>query len=95
MKLKEKNLDLQDIEIPALEKDCEGKLRGGFSVIKTNSNDGDGWKVKFLCNCGCLGDGEETPTPPVDEKDPPTDPTDDGETPTYAFGGTLGSSLVF
>ena len=97
MKLKKTNLNLQDVEIPALEKDCEGKLRGGFSVVKTNSNDGDDWKVKLLCNCLCTdsGAGVEPPTDPTGEIEPPTPPTDDGETPTDAFSGMSRPSLVF
>ena len=97
MKIKNEKLDLQKVDIPVLEKDSEGKLRGGFSAVNAKSNDSDGWSVKLLCNCICSKPGEdgETPTPPTDDTNPPTPPTDGNEPPTDAFGNVVGSSLIF
>lgn len=93
MRFKEKKWNLQDVEIPALERDSEGKLKGGFSVVKTSSNDGDGWGVNLLCHCLCGKPDVDNPTPPPP---PPTPPTDGNEPPTDASeGGFLGSSLIF
>ena len=62
MKLKETSrfyvLDNLNIEIPALEKDAEGKLRGGFCSVKTFGLEGASGDIGFLCSGGgCSGDG--------------------------------------
>lgn len=61
--IKTKNLLASlSLEIPALEADSEGQLRGGFSSydVATFSND----TFNTNCDCGC-NNGCEPPSPPV------------------------------
>ena len=64
MRLNKKELVKLDQEIPMLEEDKEGLLRGGFSLLENPSTDFAVEKVNN-CNCSnnfiCLDDNTTTP----------------------------------
>lgn len=54
--LKMKNLESLKIEIPLLDEDAEGHLRGGFAALQLIGSEGEGftnYRCNFDCNNGC------------------------------------------
>lgn len=58
MRLKKMQITSIAMEIPALETDKEGKLRGGFGVlVSTNTRNSGGRNDDCNCNCSCGSNG--------------------------------------
>lgn len=60
MKLEKKLLAFMSLNLPALETDKEGRLKGGFCSVNLSTGQQSDVAENTNCNCGCDGKGKDT-----------------------------------